>query len=338
MESEGRKKSNMAKTYQDMELPECFHASTEASLQRFTRGQSSMVNLHKLLKDHAKMEKKVGQIYDEFVVKWKDRALAQIGSNLAYDEVNSLMKIWMATYKEKQDLHNKLLDTMYAQDGPLRNLQDYINSEEVIAKRKAIQFLYERARKSQVKVEKEIDQLKEDFFLTKDKMVHFKPQMDAAQIRQDPHTNFRELLAHWRKLEADVDGAKTSYRQKLQKEKSTRTTFIEDMKRYQNDSDAYERARLQKLQDVMTAMMQCSKTVETQRHEILEPLFEEGISCLDQYNMQKEIDLYNVFYLYQHKFPKEEPHPSEMPSKKAEDDESLQKTPKVDPSVELDIV
>ncbi|XP_046342127.2 uncharacterized protein LOC124122959 [Haliotis rufescens] len=326
----------MDKADRDMELPKSCQASTEASLQRFTRGQSSMVNLLNLLKDHAKMEKKVGQIYDEFVVKWKDRALTKIGSNLAYDEVNALMKIWMATYKEKHDLHNKLLNSMYGQDGPLRSLQNYIDSEH--ATRKATQHLYEKTRKRQVKLEKEIDQLKEDFFLTKDKMVHFKPQMDAAQISQDPHTNFRELLAHWRKLEANVDGAKTSYRQKLQEENSTRTTFIEEMKRFQNDSDAYERERLQNLQNVMTSMMQSSKSAETQRNEVLVPLFDEGISRLEQYNLQKEINLYNVFYLYQHKFPIEELHPSEVSAeKKAEDKDSSQKKAQVDSSAETDI-
>ncbi|XP_048242645.1 uncharacterized protein LOC124113670 [Haliotis rufescens] len=327
----------MAQADRDMELPKSCQASTEASLQRFTRGQSSMDTLHNLLTDYAKLEKKVSQIYNEFDDKWKARSLAQIGSNLDYDEVNAVMRIWMASMKEKEDLHAQCLTHMYANNGPIKTLQSYIDSDH--ATRKATQHLYEKTRKRQVKLEKEIDQLKEDFFLTKDKMVHFKPQMDAAQISQDPHTNFRELLAHWRKLEADVDGAKTSYRQKLQEENSTRTTFIEQMKTFQNDSDAYEKVRLENLQNVMTSMMQTSKSIELKRNEVLEQLFDKGISRLAKYNLQKEIDLYNLFYVYQHKFPKEKPHPSEVSAKKkAEGEDSFQKTAKVDPSVEIDIV
>ncbi|XP_046576323.1 uncharacterized protein LOC124284297 [Haliotis rubra] len=329
----------MAQADQRMEPPKSCQASTEASLQRFTRGPRCMDVLHHILTDYAKVEKKISQIYNEFDDKWKTRALTQIGSNLVYDEVNAVIDVWMASMKEKEDLHSQYLTQMYANNGPLRTLQSYISSEDVNAIRKATQHLYERAKKRQMKQEKEIDQLKEDLFLAKDKMVQFKPQMDAADVNPDPHTNFRELLGYWRKLEGDADGARKSYRQKLQEENSTRTTFIEHMETFQKDSDAYERTRLENVQNVMMLMIQSSKTIELNRNEVLEQLFDKGISRLKKYNLQKEIDLYNVFYVYQHKFPKEEPHPSEvLPKKKAEDEESSQETAKVDQSVEIDIV
>ncbi|XP_067654370.1 protein kinase C and casein kinase substrate in neurons 2 protein-like [Haliotis asinina] len=338
---------------QRMEPRKSCRASTEASLQRFTRGPRSMDVLLHVLTDYGKVEKKISQIYNEFEDKWKTRALTQIGSNLEYDQVNAVIDIWMVSMKEKEDLHSQYLTHMYANNGPIKTLQSYINSEDVNATRKATQNLYERTKKRQVKQEKEIDQLKEDFFLAKDKMVQFKPQMDAADLNPTPNTNFRELLGYWRKLEGDADGARKFYRQKLQEENSTRTTFIENMETFQKDSDAYERTRLENVQNVMLLMIQSSKTIELNRNEVLGQLYDKGISHLQKYNLQKEIDLYNVFYVYQHKFPREEPHPSEVlpekeaedkekeagdKEKEAEDKESSQETAKVDPSVEIDIV
>ncbi|XP_046561499.1 uncharacterized protein LOC124270524 [Haliotis rubra] len=284
------------------------------------------------------MEQKICQIYDEYLQKWEEKSRTQVGSNLAYDEIKAIMKILMATYREQLDLQNKSVNCLYAKKGPIRSLQDYVDSEDVQATRKATQSLYERTNKRQVKLEKEIGQLKEDSFKAKDQMVQFKPEMDAAQTSQEGRTNFQELLAHWRKLESDAAVAKTSYRQKVQEEKSTRPTFIEDMKRFQSDSDAYERARLQNLHHVMTSVMRNTKAVEVKRYKVLKLLFEEGSSRLQQYNLQKEVDCYNAFYLYQHQFPEEQLHPSEASAKKTDNGESFQRTAQEEQSDEIDIV
>lgn len=45
------------------------------------------------------------------------------GSNLDYDEVNAVMRIWMASMKEKEDLHAQCLTHMYANNGPIKTLQ-----------------------------------------------------------------------------------------------------------------------------------------------------------------------------------------------------------------------
>lgn len=68
----------------------------------------------------------------------------------------------------------------------------------------------------------------QDFYLSKDKAVDFKPQLDEAfRVREDNPTKFQVLLSHWQKLETESQEAKTSYKQKLHEEKSQRMTFIE---------------------------------------------------------------------------------------------------------------
>ncbi|XP_067668954.1 protein kinase C and casein kinase substrate in neurons protein 2-like [Haliotis asinina] len=327
----------MAQASGQVELPQSFQASTEAALQRFTRGQRSMGTLLKVLKDYEKMEQKISQIYYEFLQKWEEKSRTQVGSNLAYDEMKAIMKILMATYREQLELQNKSVNSLNGKKGPIRILQDYIDSEDVQASRKATQSLYERTNKRQVKLEKEIGQLKEDYFLAKDRMIKFKPEMDAAQTGQEGRTSFQELLSHWRKLESDTAEAKTSYRQKVEEEKSTRPTFIKDMKGFQNKSDAYERTRLQNLHHVMTSMMRNTKAVEVKRYKVLKPLYEEGSSRLQQYNLQKEVDCYNAFYLYQHQFPEEQLHPSEASAKKT-DEEFSQRTPQDEQSDKISII
>ncbi|XP_048250830.1 uncharacterized protein LOC124116558 [Haliotis rufescens] len=329
--------SNIARVDQDMELPKWCQASTEASLQRFTRGHGSMVNLLNLLSDHASMEKKVSQLYEEFETKWKKRALIEIGGTIADDEVNVVLRIWMATYKEKQDQHIQLLSSLTATDGPIRSLQNYINSEEAKATREATLSLFERAKQKQAMLEKDIKQLKGNFFLAKDKEVDFKLELDAAQ---DDHARYGALVTRWKQLQADGERASTSYRQKLQEEKSTRTTFIEEMKRFQDESNAHERARLQQLQHVMTSVIQISKAVEIHRGERLGPLFEDGISRLEKYDFEREIALFNQLNVYQHEFPVEQLHPSEVLAKKETEEKSHldfppSPTAQAGPSIEL---
>ncbi|XP_071095701.1 uncharacterized protein [Haliotis cracherodii] len=329
--------SNIARVDQDMELPKWCQASTEASLQRFTRGHGSMVNLLNLLSDHANMEKKVGQLYEEFETKWKKRALIEIGGTIPDNEVNVVLRIWMATYKEKQDQHIQLLNSLYATDGPIRSLQSYINSEEAQATREATLTLFEMAKQKQAMLEQDIKQLKGNFFLAKDKEVDFKLELDAAQ---DDHARYGALVTRWKQLQADGERASTSYRQKLQEEKSTRTTFIEEMKRFQDESNAHERARLQQLQHVMTSVIHISKAVEIHRGERLGPLFEDGISRLEKYDFEREIALFNQLNVYQHEFPVEQLHPSEVLAKKETEEKSHldlapSPTAKAGPSVEL---
>ncbi|XP_071104899.1 protein kinase C and casein kinase substrate in neurons protein 2-like [Haliotis cracherodii] len=319
----------MAQVNQDMEPPKWCQASTAASLQRFTRGPGSVVTLLNLLTDSAKLEKRISRIYKDFDNKWRQSVMTKIGSNLAYDQVNSIMKVWLETVKQKEDLHAKCLNAMYAPRGPIETLHMYIHSEDVNASRKATQSLYERTKKKQLKLEKEIDQLKEDFYLSKDKAVDFKPQLDEAfREREDNPTKFQVLLGHWQKLEAESKEAKTSYKQKLHEEKSQRMTFIEEMKRFQKDSDAYEMVRLENLQSVLGLMLKCNKSVEIQRKETLQPVFDEGISDLDRLNIEREIALFNQFYVYEHKFPQDELHPSEIKAEKKSGKESSMKASK----------
>lgn len=42
------------------------------------------------------------------------------------------------------------------------------------------------------------------------------------------------------------------------------------------------------------------------RKETLQPVFDEGISDLDRLNIEREIALFNQFYVYEHKFPQDE--------------------------------
>ncbi|XP_046549249.1 uncharacterized protein LOC124259195 [Haliotis rubra] len=94
-------------------------------------------------------------------------------------------------------------------------------------------------------------------------------------------------------------------------------TFIEEMKKFQNDSDAFEMARLENLKDVLGLMLKSNKNVEFQRKEKLKAIFEEGISELEKLDIEREIAVFNQFYVYEHKFPQEELHPSEVNEQKA---------------------
>ncbi|XP_046549257.1 uncharacterized protein LOC124259205 [Haliotis rubra] len=244
--------------------------------------------------------------------------MTQIGSNLAYDQVKTVMNAWMETVRQKEDLHAKCLKAMYAARGPIDRLHQYIHSENINASNKATQSMYVRARKKQMKLEKEIEQLKDEFYQTKDKADDFKPQLDEAyREREDNPTKFQVLLGHWQKLEAEAAGAKTTYRDKLREEKSTRMTFIEEMKKFQNDSDAFEMARLENLKTVLGLMLKSNKNVEFHRKEKLKAIFEEGISELEKLDIEREIAVFNQFYVYEHKFPQEELHPSEVNEQKA---------------------
>ncbi|XP_046583743.1 uncharacterized protein LOC124290941 [Haliotis rubra] len=328
-------KSNMTQADQEIELPKSCLAPTEDSLQRLTRGYGSMVSLLNFMSEQAEMEKKCVQIYAEFETKFKEKALIEIGGSMAENDVNAVLKIWMASFKEKQDQHNKLLNSLHAEDGPIRSLQRYINSEKVKAEREAILSHIVEAREKQAVLEKETRQQQEDFFMAKHKEVDLKLQLDAAH---DDHAKYGALMMEWKKLEADVEMAKITYRQKLGEEKSTRTTFINEMKRFQDQSDGLEKGRLQVLQQVMTSMIQSSKSAESKRKERLEPLFDEGISHLEKYDIEREIALFNEHNVYRHEFPVEQVHPSEVLAKKEAEENSLINdalTTKADLAVEL---
>ncbi|XP_067683744.1 uncharacterized protein [Haliotis asinina] len=332
-------KSNMTQCNQETELPKSCQAPSEALLQRLTRGHGSMVSLLNFMSEQAEMEKKCVQIYAEFETKFKKEVLTEIGGTMAEnDDVNAVLKIWMASFKEKQDQHNKLLNSLQAEDGPICSLQMYINSEKVKAEREAVLSYIVEAREKQALLEKEIRQLQEDFFMAKDKEVDLKLQLHAAR---DDHAKYGALMMEWKKLEAEVEMAKITYRQKLGEENSTRMTFINGLKRFQDQSDALEKSRLQVLQSVMTSMIQTSKQAETQRKEKLEPLFDEGISRLEKYDLEREIALFNKHNVYRHEFPVEQVHPSEVLAKKEIEEKSLINkalTTKDDQSVELNNV
>ncbi|XP_067654486.1 protein kinase C and casein kinase substrate in neurons protein 2-like [Haliotis asinina] len=307
----------MAETDPHLKAPEWCQAATPAALKRFSRGSASVITLQNLLTDSAKLERSICKIYKDFRTKWQDSVMTQIGSNLAYDQVKAVMNVWMETIKQKEDLHAKCLNAMYASKGPIEHLHEYIHSETVNTSKDAIQSMYMRARKKQMKLEKEIDQLKDEFYQTKDKANDFKPQLDEAyRGREDNPTKFQVLLGHWQKLEAEAAGARTTYKDKLRQEKSTRMTFIEEMKKFQNESDVFEMTRLENLKTVLGLMLKSNKNVEFQRKEKLKAVFEEGISELEKLDIEREIGFFNQFYVYEHKFPQEEFHPSEVKEQK----------------------
>ncbi|XP_046549248.1 uncharacterized protein LOC124259193 [Haliotis rubra] len=164
----------MADVDPHLEAPEWCQASTPAALKRFSRGSASVITLLNLLTDSAKLERRICKIYKDFQTKWVDSVMTQIGSNLAYDQVKTVMNIWMETVRQKEDLHAKCLKAMYAPRGPIDLLHQYIHSANVNTSKEAIHSMYVRARKRQIKLEKQIDQLKDEFYQTKDKADDFK--------------------------------------------------------------------------------------------------------------------------------------------------------------------